>query len=154
MQKRKRVDLDRVVDDELHPRKTDAIGGQPPPTGCSRGVGHVQHDLGARVGHLVQWDFLHVIVSHAFVHIAGLALGAGYGDILIVVQQMRGVSSADHRRQAKLSADDRGVAGAATVVCDDRRGALHDRNPIGVRRRGDKDGAVDKAPDVMGALDD
>ena len=47
-------------------------------------------------------------------------------------------AGADHGGDAELAGDDRGVAGAAAAVGDDRRGPLHDRLPVGVGHVGDQ----------------
>ena len=48
------MDLDRVADDELHPRQPDAVARQPPPAEGRRWVGQVEHDLGAGLRQIVQ----------------------------------------------------------------------------------------------------
>jgi hypothetical protein len=54
------------------------------------------------------------------------------------VQHVGGVAAADHRRDAQLARDDRGVAGAPAAVGDDGAGALHHRLPVGVGHVGDE----------------
>ena len=92
-------------------------------------------------------------LGDAFVDEALVALGAGDGHLLLVVQDVRRVAGADDGRQAEFAADDGGVRRAAAMVGDDRRRPLHDRHPVRIGRVGDQDGAVDEAADVAGALD-
>ena len=63
----------------------------------------------------------HLEVGDALIDEADVALGAGDGDLLLVVEDVGGVAGADDRRQAELAADDRGMRGAPAVVGDDRR---------------------------------
>ena len=66
---------------------------------------------------------------------------------------MRRVAGPDDGRQAELAADDRGMRRASAVIGDDRRGPLHDRNPVGVGRLGHQNRAVDEAADVARTID-
>ncbi len=49
-----------------------------------------------------------------------------------------GIAAADYRRDAELARDDRGMAGATAAIGHDRRGALHDRLPVGIGHVGDQ----------------
>ena len=77
-------------------------------------------------------------VELAFVDETGVAFGAGDGDFGAVRNRVERVAGADDGRHAELARDDRGVAGAAAAVRDDRGGALHDRFPIGIGHVGDQ----------------
>ena len=132
------VDADLPVDDELE-------AGQPDPPVRQLGererlVGRpdVHHDLDRDVRHLGQLGPLDGEVEDAVVDEAGVALGARDGDLAAVGQLLGGRAGADHRGDAELAGDDRGVAGAAAAVGDDRRGPLHDRLPVGVGHVGDQ----------------
>ena len=91
--------------------------------------------------------------------VAGVAVGAGHRHLRAVAQHARRVAAADHRRNAELARDDRGVAGAAAPVRHDGRGALHHGLPVGVRHVGHEDvarldpvhlgGRLDQAHDAL-----
>jgi hypothetical protein len=55
------VNFDEAVDDELHPRQADALGGELPPVEGGGRAGDVHHDFGAGLGHAGQ------IYRHGFV---------------------------------------------------------------------------------------
>ena len=74
----------------------------------------------------------------AVVDLAGLATGAGHRDALAGLQRGGGELAADHRRHAEFARDDRGVAGAAATVGDDRAGGLHHRLPVRAGEAGDQ----------------
>ena len=149
MNQRHRVDLERVVDDEFHPRKADAVKGKPPPAEGGGGVGEVQHDLGAGLGQIVQTQDFGGEFGDTFIDHTLVAACAGDGNLLFVMQDMGGIAGADDGRQAKLATDDGGMAGAAAVVGHDRRGAFHDRDPVRVGGAGHQDRAVDESVDLM-----
>ena len=135
MHQRHRMDLDVVADDELHAREADAVGRQPPPAERRRRIGEVEHHLRAGRRQRLRGRASSTSKSaRAFVDEALVALGAGDRHLLLVVQHVRRVAGADDRRQAELAADDRRMRGAAAMVGDDRRGALHDRHPVRVGR--------------------
>ena len=102
------------------------------------GRADVHHDLDRDVGHLVELGALDGEVEDAVVDEAGVALGTRDGDLAAVGQLLGRRAGADHRGDAELAGDDRGVAGAAAAVGDDRGGALHDRLPVGVGHVGDQ----------------
>ena len=87
-------------------------------------------------GSVGEIDLLDLELGDALVDEAFVALGAGDGDLLLVVQHVRRVAGADDRRQAEFAADDRRMRGAPAVIGDDRRGALHDRHPVRIGGRG------------------
>lgn len=146
-----RVDLDVVVDDELHPGQADAVGGQPPPAEGRGGVGQVEHDPGPGRRDVVQADLLVLVVAQARVDEALVALRAGDGHRHAVAQTSGRVAGADDRGDAELPADDGGVRGAAAVVGDDRRGPFHDRLPVGVGDLRDEHRSVHEAVDLRRA---
>ncbi len=86
---RERVDLNRVVDDELHPRQADATNGQPPPAEGSLGGREVDHDADRRLRELVEIDLAFLEVEPTVVDPTLLALGAGDRDQLPVLQSSR-----------------------------------------------------------------
>ncbi|KAF5138997.1 hypothetical protein E5D57_002786 [Metarhizium anisopliae] len=148
------VDLDGVADDKLHAREADAVAWEAPPAICRGGIGQVEHDLGPgrrQAGHV---QGLGGDVGRAVVHEARCALGAGNRHVLAAVQHVRGVSRADHGREAQLAADNGGVRGASAVVRDDGRRALHHGHPVRVCRAGDQDGVVHELVQVPGAFDE
>jgi hypothetical protein len=53
---RHRVDLDGGIDDELHPRQADAVGGQPPPAEGRGRIGEVEHDAGLGLRDVVEMN--------------------------------------------------------------------------------------------------
>src|SRR5699024_4546968 len=95
-------------------------------------VADVHHDLGADFRHFVQRYFVDTKVNLAVIDIAGITLGAGYRDAAAGGQHAAGVAAADHGRNAQFAGDDGGVTGASATVGDNRRGAFHDRFPIGI----------------------
>ncbi|KAK8914672.1 hypothetical protein VCV18_010991 [Metarhizium anisopliae] len=148
------VHLDGVADDKLHAREADAVAGEAPPAIRRGGIRQVEHDLGPRRRQARHVQGLGGDVGRAVVHEARCALGARNRHVLAAVQHVRGVSRADHGREAQLAADNGGVRGASAVVRDDGRRALHHGHPVRVRRAGDQDGVVDKLVQVPGALDE
>ena len=64
------------------------------------------------------------------------AFGTRNGHALPVAQHSCRRARTDDRRHAELAAHDGRVRRASAVVGDDRRGALHDRLPIGICVRG------------------
>jgi hypothetical protein len=101
--------------------------------------GDVHHDLHRDVGHLVELGGLDGEVELPFVDEPGVTLGARDRDLAPVGQLPGRGAGPDHGRDAELPGDDRGVAGAAAAVGDDRGRALHDRLPVGVGHVGDED---------------
>ncbi|KAG0774949.1 hypothetical protein G6F22_013672 [Rhizopus arrhizus] len=84
---------------------------------------------------------------------AGITFSAADGDQLAIFDDLGRVARTDHGRHAQLARDDRGVAGAATAVGDDGRGALHHRLPVGVGHVGDQHVARLHAVHVVQRLD-
>ena len=93
-------------------------------------------------------------LQEALIDIPLVALGAGNGDLLAVLQDFRGLTGPDDGGNAQLPADDGGVAGAPPVVRDDAPGPLHDGHPVGVRHFGDQDGVILEPGNIRGALDE
>ena len=145
--------LDVIADHELHARQPDPVGRKPPPAERRRRIGHVQHHLRAGLRQVGNIELGALDLGRSLVDEALVAFGAGHGDVLPVVQDFGGVAGADHRGQAELAADDGRMRGAAAVIGDDRRGALHDRHPIGIGGAGDQDRTVDEAADIARILD-
>ncbi len=133
------MDLDGVVDDELDAGEADAVGRQRPPAQRRGGIGQDQHDLGARSRDLVHVGFGDLDVGDALVDEPLVALGAGDGDLLSVLQRIGGISRADDGRQAEFPADDGRVGGPAAVIGDDRGRLAHDRHPVRVGHGRDQD---------------
>ena len=82
--------------------------------------------------------WLALVLEQAGVDVAGVALGAGDGDLLALADALRGIAAADHRGDAELARDDGRVTGAAAAVGDDRRRALHHRLPVRIGHVGDQ----------------
>src|SRR5699024_9496552 len=78
------------------------------------------------------------VVEDPLVHVAGVALGCGAGDLVPVGQVAGGGAGADHGRDPQLAGADRGVAGAPAAVGDTGAGALHARLPVWVGQVGDE----------------
>ena len=153
MGERHRVRLDVLGDHELEAGEADAVDRQSPPAQRAARVREVEHDLGGGRGELAEVGDLAAEAQGARVDPADLALGAREGDHLALAQAERRVPSPDDGRDAELSADDRGVTGAAAVVGDDPRGLAHDRHPVGVGDLGDEDRAWAEVGDVLGLAD-
>ncbi len=153
MHQRHWMHLDVVAHHELHARQPHPVGRHAPPAEGGGRVGEVEHHLGARGRHVRQVEGLGLDLGDALIDRAGIALGAGDGDVLLVVQHVGGVAGANNCRQAQLAADDGGMRGAAAMIGDDRRRPLHDRHPVGVGVAGDQDGAVHEAVDIVRVLD-
>ena len=147
------MDLDVVVDDELHARQPNPVRGQAPPAERRRRIGEVEHDLGAGRRNSAEVEVFGLVVGNAFVDESFVAFRTGDSHHLLVMQDLRCVAGADDGGQAEFAANDGGVRRAATMIRDDRRRPLHDRYPIRVRRFGDQYGTVDEAADVAGAFD-
>ena len=138
LQQGARVDADHAVDDEFQTGQTNAFVRQPGKIEGPVRVAHVHHDLERRLGHLIQRNLVDRKLELSGVNHAGIAFGAGHGDVQAILEQFGGVTGADHRRNAQLPGDDGGVAGSAAAVGDDGRRALHDRLPVGIRHVGDE----------------
>ena len=146
--------LDVVRHHEFHARQAHPVGRNAPPAEGGRRIGEIEHDVGLGFRRLGEVDLARFELGGALVDEALLAFRAGHRDLLLVVQQLGGVPGADHRRQAKLAADDSRVRGAPAVVGDDGRRPLHDRHPVRVGGLRHQHGAVDEAVDVFRAVDD
>src|SRR5690606_12604035 len=102
-----------------HPRVRQAGEGE-----RLLGVADVHHDLRGQRRHRVDLGGGDRVVEDPLVHVAGVALGGGDGDLVPVGQVAGGGAGADHGRDPQFAGDDRGVAGAAAAVGDDGAGAL------------------------------
>ena len=94
------------------------------------GVADVHHDLDGERRQRVELDLLALELELALVDVAGVAFGAGHGDVLAFADRVGRVAAADDRRNAELARDDRRVAGAPAAIGDDGGGALHHRFPV------------------------
>ena len=130
LQQRPRMDADHAVDDEFEARQADAMVRQRREGEGAVRVADVHHDAHRGRRHLAEFDLLLLEIEQALVDEAGVALGAGHGHVLAVADLLHGVAAAHDRRHAELAGDDRGMAGAAAPIGDDRGGALHDRLPV------------------------
>ena len=147
------MDADVVADDELHPGEADAVGRDLPPAKRRCRIGEVEHHARRGGGQVRYVEGMLLEFGNALVDMALVALGAGDGHFLQVVEDVRRIAGSDDRRHAELAADDRRVRGAAAMVGDDGGSPLHDRHPVGIGDGGDEDGAIDEARDVAGVLD-
>ncbi len=82
------MDLDDLVDDELHPGQADAVGGQPPPAERGGGVRQVEHHPGSGLRYVVERHVTGSELGLAFVNEPRVALGTGYGHQLVVVESV------------------------------------------------------------------
>ena len=138
LEQRLRVDADVLVDDEFETREPDAFVRQAAELERELRIADVHHELGRHRRHLVERHFNDLDVELAFVHMAGVALGARHGDVSAVRQGARRIAASDHGRDAEFARDDRSVARASAAIGDDRSGPLHDRLPVGVGHVGDQ----------------
>ena len=90
----------------------------------------------------------------AVVDVARVAFGARDGDGLAFPDLLRRVAAADDGGDAEFARDDRGMAGAAATVGDDRRRALHHRLPVRVGHVGDEHVAGLDARHLANVADD
>ena len=81
----------------------------------------------ARSGQYTQFEIQRPLIDQA-----GIPFGAGYGDLLAVLQHFGGIATTDHSRNAQFTGNDGGVTGAAAAIGHDGGGAFHDRLPIRV----------------------
>lgn len=132
LQNRLRMHADVVVDDELEPRETDARVRQLREVERELRIADVHHDLDRNLRQFAALDFGHFGFEQAVVDLAFVAFRARHGDERAVLQHVRCVAAADHRRHAQLTRDDRRVAGAPAAVRHDGRCALHHRFPVRV----------------------
>ncbi len=153
MQQGQRMGADGVVDYKLHPSKPHPVDWQPPPAGRGRRVCEVEHDPGAGFGNMAEFQRLDREVGMPGIDQPLVAARAIHCHLLLVMQDMGGVTGADDGGHAQLAADDGGVAGASAGIGDNRAGALHDRHPVGVGLGGHENRAVDKPVDVLDLLD-
>ncbi len=113
---------DMLADDELHAREADAVVRQHRRVERQIGIAEIHHDVrcaaapGRSIGTL-----RHLERQFAVIDTADLAFGAGDRDDRAGLQRCGGALGADHRRHAEFPRHDRGMAGAAAAVGDDRR---------------------------------
>ena len=141
------MDLDQVVDDELHPGKPDAFRRQPPPSESRGWARDVDHHRSPRLRKVADVDINGLEGQPSVIDVAFLALCAGQRDLLPLLQDLGGMLSADNRGEPKLAADDRGMARRAAVIGNDAGRPLHDRHPIRVGGFGHKNGSVSEPLD-------
>ena len=138
LQQGARVDADVGVDDEFEARETDAAVGQFAGFEGDGRIRQVQHDLGVRPrngGHVHGFGAERQVAG---VDVAGVAFGAGDGDLGAVAERLGAVSGADDGGNAQFTGDDGGVAGASAAVGDDGGGDFHHRFPVRVGHVGDQ----------------
>jgi hypothetical protein len=148
------VDLDHVVDDELHAKEPYSLHRQAPPAQRRRRARHVYHDRGRDLGDVIEVDLVSLVGKLALVYLSVAALGAGDGDLFAVGQDPGSFNRADDRGDSQLAADDRRVGGPPPVVGHDSGGAVHDGDPVGVGHARHQDGAVLELVAVGYVLDD
>ena len=74
----------------------------------------------------------------AFVDGSHLAFRTGYGDELAILKVVRAGSRSDDGGKSQLAAHDRGVAGAPSLVRNNRLYSFKIRLPVGIRFFGDE----------------
>src|SRR6185437_1141480 len=137
-----RMHADVAGDDHFQTGQADAGVRQLAEVERTLRVGHVHHDLQRRLGHVAEIRGDSLELQDALVDRAGVAFGAGHGDVGTVGYKLQRVAGADHGRHAEFARDDRCVTGTSAAVGDDRRGALHHRLPVGIGHVGDQHVAV------------
>src|SRR5690606_19035839 len=138
IQQRLGMHADHAVDDEFQAGQAHALVGQLGEVEGTVRVADVHHDLERQVRHGVDRVLADVEAQLALEDQAGIALGAGYGHALTILQHLGGVAATDHRRNAQLTGDDRCVAGTPAAIGDDGAGALHYPFPVRVGHVGDQ----------------
>ena len=149
-----RMNLDVGGDDEFLAGKADAVVGDERERKRFLGIADVHHHFGFRTAEAFEVGALHVELKASFIDKTRVALGAGYGDHLAVLQNLRAVFGADDGRHAQFAADDGGVAGAPAAIGDDGGGLFHDRLPVRIGLVGDQNLALLELADELRALDD
>src|SRR5690554_4336344 len=138
VQQRFRVNTDHPVNDELQAGQANAFVRQRLEVKGTIRVAHVHHDLERNVGHgidgvLTQFEVQRTLVDHT-----GVAFGAGHSHFLAIVQQLRGITTTDYRRDTQLTGNDRRVAGTTTTIGHNSGGPLHYRFPVRVGHVGNQ----------------
>ena len=85
--------------------RPDSIGRYAPPAKRRRWIGKIEHDLGARRRNSGEIEIFGLEIGDAIIDESLIALRAGHGDDLFVVQHMRRVAGPDDRWQSELAAD-------------------------------------------------
>ncbi len=147
------MNLNDVVDHELHACEPNAIGGQAPPAQRRSGIGEVEHDLGTSLWNLLRIERGDRELPYTAVDEALLPLGAGHGNLLASFQHLGGIAATDDGGQAEFSTHDRGVGCPASVIGNDSGGALHQGHPIWVRVARHEDGVFGEAFYLVGAIE-
>jgi hypothetical protein len=70
------MDLDHVIDDELHAGQPNAFDRQTPPPKGRRRAGHVHHDFGFGLGDVLAADLRGFKIQDAYLDMALVAFGA------------------------------------------------------------------------------
>ena len=109
---------------------------------CAIGVADVHRNRERERRHGLDVEPAHLEVEPPRVDEPGIALGAGDGHFGPFPDRPGRITGSDDRGYPELAGDDRGMAGAATAIGDDRGGALHDGLPVGIGHVGDEDVAV------------
>ncbi len=110
--------LDVFGDNEFHPGQSHAVIGQEAGFKGQFGIADIEHDFGFRPLQIGQIGAFDVEVEQAGIDLADIALGAGYGDRAVVLDQGSGIVAADHGRDAQFAGDYRRMAGAPAAVGD------------------------------------
>ena len=116
------MNANHAVDDKFQPRQTDAFVRQAGEVERAIRVADVHHHLQRQIRHVADAGALDAEVEQLGVDIAGVAFGAGDGDILIFLNAIGSITAADHRRDPQLTGDNRRVTGTPAAVGDNRRG--------------------------------
>ena len=132
------MNANHTVDDKFQPRQTDAFVRQAGEVERAIRVADVHHHLQRQIRHVADAGALDAEVEQLGVDIAGVAFGAGDGDILIFLNAIGSITAADHRRDPQLTGDNRRVTGTPAAVGDNRRGFFHDRFPVRVGHVGNQ----------------
>ena len=132
------MNTDHPVNDELQAGQANAFVRQRLEVKGTIRVAHVHHDLERNVGHgidgvLTQFEVQRTLVDHT-----GVAFGAGHSHFLAIVQQLRGITTTDYRRDTQLTGNDRRVAGTTTTIGHNSGGPLHYRFPVRVGHVGNQ----------------
>ena len=151
MQERQGMDSNEIGNDEFEPGQAHPIAGQ----GCELegffGIAHIEQHPGAGRGDPIQRLLHDAERDGSWVHPALIPLAAAHGDGLAVGNALAALQGADDRRDAEFTGQDRGMAGAASLVGDHPTGPFEDGLPIGVGAAGDQHIPALKLADLAGA---
>ena len=132
------MNADMGVDDELLAGQANAVIGNLALGESLLRNGQVHHDLGLGLGQVGEVEPIDFELQQPFINMALLALGAGNGDLLAVLDLLGAVAGTDDAGNAQLTGDNGGMTGPAATVGDDGRSNLHDRLPVGIGHVGDQ----------------